>query len=143
MCGIVGFIDSRKKKEKDIIIKEMADKIIHRGPDGEGYYTDDVVALGHRRLSIIDVDGGAQPIISKDKSKMIIFNGEIYNYEILKTELSQKGYKFATKTDTEVILCGYEEWGSEITNIISEVCLLLLYMIKRKKNYLAQETILV
>ena len=86
MCGIVGFVDSRKKKEKDVIIKEMADKIIHRGPDGEGYYTDDVVALGHRRLSIIDVDGGAQPIISKDKSKMIIFNGEIYNYEILKTE---------------------------------------------------------
>mgnify|MGYP004629538963 FL=1 len=139
MCGIVGFVDSRKKKEKDVIIKEMADKIIHRGPDGEGYYTDDVVALGHRRLSIIDVDGGAQPIYSKDKSKMIIFNGEIYNYEILKTELSQKGYKFATKTDTEVILCGYEEWGSEVTSHLRGMFTFVIYDKKKKELFGARD----
>ena len=73
MCGIVGFVDKRKKKEKESIIKKMADRIIHRGPDGEGYFVDDVVALGHRRLSIIDLNTGGQPIYNKDKSKMIIY----------------------------------------------------------------------
>ena len=87
MCGIVGFADKKKKKEKAKIIKDMADMIIHRGPDGEGYYTDDYVALGHRRLSIIDVAGGAQPIYNEDKSLAVIFNGEIYNYQALKKEL--------------------------------------------------------
>lgn len=114
MCGIVGFVDELKKEEKESIIKDMASKIIHRGPDGEGYYYDDVVALGHRRLSIIDVKGGGQPIFSEDNQKVIIFNGEIYNYEILKKELLELGYKFRTKTDTEVILHGYEAWGDDL-----------------------------
>lgn len=114
MCGIVGFVDNKKKKDKSKIIKDMADAIKHRGPDGEGYYTDDLVALGHRRLSIIDVKGGGQPIYNKDQSMMIIFNGEIYNYQALKTELIAKGYQFQTKTDTEVILHGYEEWHDDL-----------------------------
>ena len=81
MCGIVGFIDNKKSKEKKEIIKKMADKIKHRGPDDEGYYTDEFIALGHRRLSIIDLTkSGAQPIYNEDKSLFIIFNGEIYNY---------------------------------------------------------------
>ena len=97
MCGIVGFVDKKRKKEKETIIKNMADQIIHRGPDGEGYYTDDLVALGHRRLSIIDIKGGGQPIYNEDKTLAIIFNGEIYNYQELKEELESKGYVFQTK----------------------------------------------
>ena len=82
MCGFVGFIDKEKNKKK--VIKDMADIIIHRGPDSDGYYVDDNCALGFRRLSIIDLDGGTQPIYNEDKSKVIIFNGEIYNYKEIK-----------------------------------------------------------
>ena len=77
MCGFVGFVDKKKKKDKDKIIKDMADAIIHRGPDSDGYYTDDKVALGFRRLSIIDLKGGDQPIYNEDNSMVITFNGEI------------------------------------------------------------------
>ena len=81
MCGIVGFVDNKTKTKKEAIIKNMADKIAHRGPDSEGFYNDSVVSLGHRRLSIIDLsEKGTQPIYNEDKSKVIVFNGEIYNY---------------------------------------------------------------
>lgn len=114
MCGFVGFVGKQKKEEKKKIIKDMADVIIHRGPDSEGYYCDDKVALGFRRLSIIDLDGGSQPIYNEDNSKVIVFNGEIYNYQELKDELVKKGHKFRTNTDTEVILHGYEEYGVKL-----------------------------
>lgn len=114
MCGIVGFID--KEKNKDKIIKKMADRIIHRGPDGEGYYTDINVALGHRRLSIIDINAGKQPMYNEDENIVIVFNGEIYNYKALMNELKKKKHKFTTKCDTEVLVHGYEEWGSDLPN---------------------------
>ncbi len=113
MCGIVGFIDQRKKKEKEEIVKKMADRIKHRGPDGEGFYMDNTVALGHRRLSIIDITGGAQPIFNEDGKLAIIFNGEIYNYIELKEELKPK-HTFKTNSDTEILIHGYEEWGKEL-----------------------------
>ena len=81
MCGIVGIIDKNNKTTKKKIIKNMADKIIHRGPDAEGYFVDDYIALGHRRLSIIDLESGNQPMFNEDKSLVVIFNGEIYNYK--------------------------------------------------------------
>jgi asparagine synthase (glutamine-hydrolysing) len=112
MCGIVGFIDKDKNKKK--IIKKMADRIIHRGPDAEGYYIDDNVALGHRRLSIIDLQAGKQPMYNEDESLVVVFNGEIYNYPELKAELKKYKHKFATKSDTEVLLHGYEQWGKEL-----------------------------
>lgn len=114
MCGIVGFVDKKPKKEKTTIIKKMADRIKHRGPDDAGYYTDDVVALGHRRLSIIDLNSGKQPIYNENKSKVIVFNGEIYNYQALKEELISKGHKFTTETDTEVLIHGYEEFSEDL-----------------------------
>ena len=133
MCGIVGFVDKKKKKEKEAIIKNMADQIIHRGPDGEGYYTDDLVALGHRRLSIIDVKGGGQPIYNEDKTLAIIFNGEIYNYQELKEELESKGYVFQTKTDTEVILHGYSEWKDELYEKLRGMFAFVIYDKKNKE----------
>ena len=112
MCGIVGFIDKEKNKKK--IIKNMADKIAHRGPDAEGFYVDSDIALGHRRLSIIDLSNGKQPMYNEDESLVVVFNGEIYNYPELKTELKKHKHKFATKSDTEVLLHGYEEWGKDL-----------------------------
>lgn len=88
MCGIVGFINKSKNKKE--IIKAMAEKINHRGPDGEGFYIDDEIALGHKRLSIIDVVGGEQPIYNENENLVLIFNGEIYNYKILQRELKEK-----------------------------------------------------
>lgn len=110
MCGIVGFISSKGEKGK--IIKKMTDKLIHRGPDEEGFYIDENIALGHRRLSIIDLDNGKQPI--SNKNFVVIFNGEIYNYMELKAELIEKNHKFETDSDTEVLLHGYEEWGNHL-----------------------------
>src|SRR5699024_1829104 len=95
-------------------IKKMADLIIHRGPDGEGYFVDDTVALGHRRLSIIDLEGGKQPMFNEDGNLGVIFNGETYNFPALRQELLDAGHTVATHSDTEVLLHGYEEWGKEL-----------------------------
>ncbi len=114
MCGIVGFTDKNSVKDKKQIIKKMADRIIHRGPDDVGYFTDNEVALGHRRLSIIDLKSGKQPIYNEDKSMVVIFNGEIYNYQEIKEDLLKKGHKFMTETDTEVLIHGYEEYKTKL-----------------------------
>src|SRR5574344_930368 len=91
MCGITGFVNKKNtKKEKDKIIHGMADMIKHRGPDGEGYYVDDECAFAHRRLSIIDLSTGGQPMYNEDNSIVIVYNGEVYNYIELKDELKKK-----------------------------------------------------
>ena len=132
MCGFVGFIDETKKKEKKEIIKQMAKRIIHRGPDGEGFYVDDKVALGHRRLSIVDLSGGAQPMYNEDKSLVIVFNGEIYNYEQLKDDLQKKGHIFESDCDTEVIIHGYEEWG--MAELLQKLVGMFSFVIYDKKE---------
>lgn len=137
MCGIVGFIDKSKDKKK--IIKDMADLIIHRGPDSDGYYVDDNIALGFRRLSIIDLGTGSQPIFNEEKDKVIIFNGEIYNYQIIKEDLLAKGHKFTTKADTEVILHGYEEYGEKILNKLRGMFSFVIYDIKTKELFGARD----
>ena len=111
MCGFVGFC-SKNVKDKNVI-KEMNNQIIHRGPDSDGYYFDKDVNFGFRRLSIIDLHEGSQPILNESGDTAIIFNGEIYNYQELREDLVAKGYKFKTHTDTEVILHGYEAYGEE------------------------------
>ncbi len=112
MCGITGFARAHHDAEEARrIVKAMADRIVHRGPDGEGYYVDDQVALGHRRLSIIDLEGGKQPMFNEDGSLAVIFNGEIYNFQSLRKELIAAGHTFSTRSDTEVLLHGYEQWG--------------------------------
>ena len=115
MCGITGFAERNHKAETARrIVKGMADLITYRGPDGEGYYVDDQVALGHRRLSIIDLEGGKQPMFNEDGSLVCIFNGEIYNFQTLREELIAAGHTFATRSDTEVLLHGYEQWGEDM-----------------------------
>lgn len=113
MCGFVGYIDN-SIKEENTCIKAMADTIIHRGPDQDDYYVEDGMALGFRRLSIIDLDNGSQPIENEDGSKVLVFNGEIYNFESLREDLEAKGHVFRTHTDSETILHGYEEYGKDV-----------------------------
>ena len=137
MCGITGFINSESNK-KDII-KKMADRIKHRGPDGEGYYIDENIALAHRRLAIIDLNSGDQPMYNKDKSIVIVFNGEIYNFLDLKKELKDLGYKFKSKSDTEVIIYGYEEWGEDVVYHLRGMFAFALYDIKQKKLFMARD----
>lgn len=113
MCGIVGFV-TPGLDNKDVALKAMMDTIVHRGPNSEGQFIDDTAALGFRRLSIIDLGGGNQPIYNEDGSMVITFNGEIYNFPELKKELEAAGHTFATHSDTEVIIHGYEEWGTDV-----------------------------
>ncbi|MCI1943334.1 MAG: asparagine synthase (glutamine-hydrolyzing), partial [Lactobacillus sp.] len=112
MCGIVAFYDPEINDKQAVIGKMMA-TIKHRGPNSGGSYVNDQVALGFRRLSIIDLRGGSQPIYNEDKTRAIIFNGEIYNFKPLRKELQAAGHEFSTKADTEVLLHGYEEWGMD------------------------------
>lgn len=139
MCGIVGFIDKNSKEKKDKIINDMMDKIIHRGPDSKGSYTDSNIALGFRRLSIIDLEGGSQPIFNEDKTLVITYNGEIYNFKELRKELEQKGHKFSTRTDTEVILHGYEEYGKDIVKKLRGMFAFVIYNIKTNELFGARD----
>ena len=116
MCGIVGFTTAagHDPAAAKRTAQAMADLIRHRGPDGEGYYADAHAALGHRRLSIIDLAGGGQPMFNEDGTLVVVFNGEIYNYKALHAELTARGHTFATDSDTEVLLHGYEAWGGDL-----------------------------
>ena len=133
MCGFIGFTDLRPKEEKKIIAENMADRIIHRGPDSDGYFTDDTVALGFRRLSIVDLAGGDQPIFNEDKTKVIVFNGEIYNHKELRSELEKKGHIFSSNADTEAILHGYEEYGDELFNKLRGMFAFVIYDLRTKE----------
>ena len=115
MCGIVGLIRSNFAVEK-VELATMNNTQVHRGPDGEGYYLDNNIGFGHRRLSIIDIDSGQQPMSTSNNNYCITYNGELYNYLELKSELKSKGHVFSTKSDTEVVLYAYKEWGKECLN---------------------------
>src|SRR3989344_7821498 len=107
MCGIVGFNWTDEE-----LLRRMCSVIAHRGPDGEGFYFDNKISLGHRRLSIIDLsERGKQPMCNEDGTIWITFNGEIYNFQELRKELEKKGHKFKSNTDTEIIIHSYEEYG--------------------------------
>ena len=137
MCGIVGFYNN--DKDKDVVIKKMADRIKHRGPDGDGFYCDNNIALGHRRLSIIDIDGGSQPMFTQDKKLVVVFNGEIYNYRDLKETLQEAGYKFENNCDTEVLLHGYREWGEELPKKLRGMFAFALWDIDNKTLFCARD----
>ena len=133
MCGIAGIINLNKKRvDKNTLVK-MAKTLSHRGPDDEGYFIEKNIALGHRRLSIIDLSkAGHQPMARENL--VIVFNGEIYNYIEIKEELKNRGYRFKTQTDTEVILASYQEWGEECLKQFNGMWAFAIY--DRKKNVL-------
>ena len=112
MCGITGFVGQRAEMQQ--ILQEMMDLIAHRGPDGQGQFVEGPAALGQRRLSIIDLEGGKQPMFNEDENLVVVFNGEIYNFQELSEELKAAGHAFATRSDTEVLLHGYEQWGKDL-----------------------------
>lgn len=114
MCGIAGFINDAPIETKRQILQNMTDAIAHRGPDASGVMTDEHAALGFRRLSIIDLEGGWQPIYNEDHTLAVTFNGEIYNYRTLREELIAAGHTFTTDSDTEVLVHGYEQWGKAL-----------------------------
>ena len=137
MCGIAGYV-SNNGISKDVL-KAMTDRIAHRGPDGEGFYIDDVCALGHRRLAIIDLVTGDQPIYNEDQSIVVVFNGEIYNFQELREELKQSGHFFRTQSDTEVLVHGYEEWGEVLTEKLRGMYAFAIWDTAKKILYLARD----
>jgi len=116
MCGFIGYINGGETQQNEAALHAMTDAIKHRGPDDADYYMDGTISLGFRRLSIIDLEGGRQPILNEDESKVLIFNGEIYNYQSIRADLLEKGHIFKTATDSEILLHGYEEYGTDLLN---------------------------
>lgn len=137
MCGFVGF--TNKISDSGEVLSRMTESIKHRGPDSEGEYIDSDVALGFRRLSIIDISTGSQPIFNEDGSKVLVFNGEIYNYRDLRAELIDKGHTFTTNTDSEVLLHGYEEWGDQLLNRLRGMFAFVIWDKKSKEIFGARD----
>lgn len=142
MCGICGKLEfDPEAKVAPSLVKTMADAIVHRGPDDEGYYVKDQIGLGFRRLSIIDLSGGHQPLSNEDGLIWIVFNGEIYNYQELRAELISKGHIFKTKSDTEVIVHLYEELGSDCTKKLRGMFAFAIWDSLRKTLFLARDRV--
>ncbi len=139
MCGFAGFVDNLTVEQKTPIIKAMSDSIIHRGPDGEGFYKDENIAMGFRRLSIIDLSTGDQPLFNEDKSLVINFNGEIYNYREIREELIKKGHVFATNGDTEVIVHAYEEYGTDVVDKLRGMFAFVIWDKEKKELFAARD----
>jgi asparagine synthase (glutamine-hydrolysing) len=140
MCGICGqynFQSGAPVRRQDI--EQMTRTMVHRGPDDEGYYLDDSIALGFRRLSIIDLEGGHQPMSDQEQSVWVVFNGEIYNFPELKNELESLGYQFRTKCDTEVIVLGYKQWGDDVLNHLNGMFGLAIWDARRKRLLVARD----
>ncbi len=140
MCGIVGIVDFQQKTMNDKVLDTMLHVQRHRGPDYTGKWLNDNVALGHNRLSIIDLsERGHQPMFSADKSVAIVFNGEIYNFKSLRNELLEKGYQFDSDTDTEVIIYGYKAYGVDIVKRLNGMFAFCIYDISKKLFFLARD----
>ncbi len=137
MCGLCGF--TGEVVDRDAAIRAMADKLTHRGPDSSGYFTDGGIAMGFRRLSIIDLEGGDQPIYSEDGNLVLMFNGEIYNYRELRHILIGDGHHFATDTDSEVLLHGFEEWGEALLNKLRGMFAFAIWNRKERSLFLARD----
>ena len=141
MCGIAGIAAFNGGTPTIEQITRMCDAIAHRGPDGKGYDITDSVALGMRRLSIIDVAGGQQPIFNEDGTILTVFNGEIYNFRQLRRSLESQGHTFSTQTDTEVIVHAYEQYGSDFPNYLEGMFAIALHDTVRKKLILVRDPI--
>jgi len=139
MCGICGVFDSSGLAINPAILANMTSAMRHRGPDGEGQFVAGEVGLGHRRLSIIDLGGGGQPIGNEDDSIQVVFNGEIYNFVELRKELEKDGHRFKTNSDTEVIVHAYEQWGSACVKRFNGMFAFALWDSRKRELFLARD----
>jgi len=138
MCGIAGIVDTREGIERSVL-EAASNLMAHRGPDDEGFFIEGPLGLVHRRLSIIDLDGGSQPMFNEDRSLVVVFNGEIYNYVELRSQLESNGHIFSTLSDTEVILHGFEEWGMACVEKFHGMFAFALYNRKEKSLFLSRD----
>jgi asparagine synthase (glutamine-hydrolysing) len=140
MCGINGVLGFDGEPADAGVVRRMSDAIAHRGPDGEGCYVDGSLGLGHRRLSIIDLsDAAAQPLMNETGDVVLIYNGEIYNFKELRTELTSLGHRFASATDSEVIVHGYEQWGDDCVTRLNGMFAFALWDKPRRRLVLARD----
>lgn len=140
MCGICGQVKIASDEPVDqATIRRMAQTIFHRGPDDDGYFFDGPLGLGFRRLSIIDLSGGHQPMVDADQSIWLVFNGEIYNYKELRAELEAKGHQFQTSSDTEVIIYGYKQWGLDVFNHLNGMFGVAIWDVKKKRLVVSRD----
>src|SRR5437867_11177844 len=140
MCGIAGYINTDLSRPADPrILRSMTDALVHRGPDDEGFHVQGGVALGMRRLAIIDLETGQQPISNEDGSIWVVFNGEVYNYLELKDQLISRGHRFRTRSDTEVLVHLYEERGDEFVTAINGMASLALWDSRSEERRVGKE----
>ena len=139
MCGICGFTGKLQEHEKNEILTRMMDRIVHRGPDSAGQHISDGIAMGFRRLSIMDLNNGDQPMYNEDRSLVVTFNGEIYNYRPLREELEKKGHIFANNADTEVLLHAYEEYGTDMLNKLRGMFAFVIWDLKTETLFGARD----
>lgn len=140
MCGFVGFIDENDQTyDHRATIVAMANAIAHRGPDSEGYFSDGRAALGFRRLAIIDLAGANQPLYNENRSLVLVFNGEIYNYQELRRQLIAAGHTFSTQGDAEVMLHGFEQWGEGVLDRL-RACSRSLCIAQPQESFSARAT---
>ena len=138
MCGICGFVGNQRVKREDIL-EEMMEAIRHRGPDDGGSWIRGDAALGFRRLSIIDLENGAQPMENEAGDKVLVFNGEIYNYRELREELTGAGHVFVTRSDTEVLIHGYEEWGEEMLGRLRGMFAFVIWDVEKRELFAVRD----
>jgi asparagine synthase (glutamine-hydrolysing) len=141
MCGIAGIVNTGEFPADCGLLKRMTGILAHRGPDGEGFHLDGPVGLGHRRLAIIDLSTGNQPMANVDGSVWLVFNGEIYNFRDLRRELEPQGYKFRTNSDSEVILAAYEAWGVECLSRLRGMFAFAIWDNRRHRFFLARDRV--
>jgi len=139
MCGICGIYNPNYRSVDRNLLQSMNSTLTHRGPDGEGYFANGPVALAMRRLAIIDLQTGNQPIFNENRSIVVVFNGEIYNYRELRTRLEHKGHRFYTQSDTEVLVHGYEEWGDDLPRYLNGMFAFALWDGNRRRLLLARD----
>src|SRR5688572_22935819 len=139
MCGIAGIIDLRGGRPDRAALQRMCRALAHRGPDDEGYWLSECAALGQRRLSIIDLSQGHQPLSNEDGTIWVTFNGEIYNFQELRTRLAERGHRFATRCDTEVIVHAYEEYGADCVNHFRGMFAFAVWDVPRRRLFVARD----
>ena len=140
MCGISGIFNLNGEPVSPVLLRRMTDAIAHRGPDGEGFYINKSVGFGHRRLAIIDTSpAGHQPMITSDERFVLTYNGEIYNFQELRLRLESLGHQFRSKTDTEVVLHAYVEWGEECVKYFNGMFAFAIWDNTRQELFLARD----